>query len=377
MFIRSRKEVHCNTIEEFNEQLKIAKSICTAIFYQKYDRSTPICERAYFETTDKYYKLTYKLGNEKRTYVVDKNGEEYYEPDTIHIASEINKVYKVQKVSEYLPDIQYDNTPYQKGKVGYRNTIGSASPIRDSNKQYRGKSTEAIEYDLSSAYGQFLAKPLPDLRTVKRNAKINKGQVGFMRYGSTSRGFARLRLFTEVGTECDYVFDLMESPYKDWVKSIFEQLATETNEREQRKLKDKFRISVGLFQDKNPFWRCMIVEQCNDLIKGLLRDTSIYWSTDSIVSAVERKDILETDYTWKIKHQGTFKLKDRTTHQWNTETPKINGIGKLAVKYYNETHDVKFDILTDKIPEETGSIYVLNKNTFRLEINKECEHYLK
>ena len=192
-----------------------------------------------------------------------------------------------------------------------------------------------------------------------------------MKFGSTSHGFPRLRTITAgSGAEADYVFDLMESPYAGYVDTIFDRIAKATTDSEKDYWKFYFRGFVGQLQNVNPFWRCIIVEKCNDLIKSLLRDDSIYWSTDSIVSESERNDILATGYKWKIKHNDIFKLKDRTTYQWGDELPKWNGAKKLAVEYYNMTHEKKFDLLTDEVPTEVGSKYMLNKNTIRIELNR-------
>lgn len=372
MFKGKKKAVYCDTIEEFNRQMQIAGDICSIIFYEKYDSTKPISTYGYLEETDKFYKLTYKLCKEKKTYIFDKNGEKHYEFNVAQVSSEMSRQAKIQKVSELLPNIEFDKTPFKDGCIGYRMSIGSASPIRDANTKYINKETTAWEYDLSSAYGQFLKEQLPDLNTVQYNTEVKEGQVGFTTYGSTRHGFPRLHMVTKVGVECEWVFDLMPSPYVDWVNRIFEQLDIETDEKKREELKFKFRGNVGQLQNTNPFWRCMIVEKCNRLIKSLLDDNSIYWSTDSIVSAVKRDDILKTPYKWKIKHNELpFRLKTKTYYQWGNEIPMINGKQKLVIEYYNMIHTAKFNILVDNIPNEVGSKYVINKETFRVELNKE------
>lgn len=369
-FIGEKKPIYCS-LEEFNEQLKIAKKTCI-IRFERYDKKNPLTRDAYVWQTDKYFKLAFRLGDEKVTYVLDRNGEGNQEANVAHAVSELSKIYPIQRVSDYMPQFKFDDTPFKDGKpIGYRMCIGSASPIRDSNRRYRNKATFAIEYDLSSAYGQFLREELPDLRTIQYNKKVKKGQIGFTIFGSTSRGFPRL-IAIDAGSnlECEFVFDLMESPYKAWVDNIMKQLETETDEIKRNELKNKFRLNVGQFQNINPFWRAMIVEKCNNLVQGLLRDDSIYWSTDSIISASKRDDIFKTGYKWTIKNQGLFKLKDKTSHQWDDKLPIINGPQKRAIKWYNDTHDKKFDLLTDKIPTEIDSLYVLNQELVRIEENK-------
>lgn len=378
MFVGKKKSIYCNTIEEFNKQMKIAKDICSVIYYKKYDNTKPISKCAYLETTDKFYKLTYKLGRTKKTYIFDRNGEHHYEMNVAHVASEMSRQSPIQKVCDYLPDIPFSKTKFKEGFVGYRESIGTASAIRDANKKFIGTETTAWEYDLSSAYGQFLKEDLPDLATVQYDTEVKEGQVGFKVYGSTRHGFPRLHMVTEKGVKCKWVFDLMPSPYIDWCNKIFRNLNIETDEKRREELKFKFRGNVGQLQNTNPFWRCVIVEKCNKLIKSLLRDDSIYWSTDSIISAVKRDDILKTPYKWKVKHSDSpFRLKTAFFYQWGDELPVVNGTLKLAIEYYNMTHDKKFNVLTDELPTEMGSRYVVNQDTFKVEINKElsiCEN---
>ncbi len=376
MFVGKRKSIYCNTVEDFNEQMKIAKDICSAIYYKKYDNKTPISKCAYLETTDKFYKLTYKLGKNKRTYIFDRNGEHHYEMNVANVASQMSRESPIQKVEENLPDVPFDNKKFKDGTVGYRESIGSASAIRDANTKYIGNETIAWEYDLSSAYGQFLKEPLPDLSTVKYNTRVGKNQVGFIVYGSTRHGFPRLHMVTDNSIECKWVFDLMPSPYVKFCDRIFKQLETETDEKKREELKFIFRGNVGQFQNTNPFWRCVVVEKCNRLIKSLLRDDSIYWSTDSIISATPRPDIMASGYKWKEKHTETpFRLKTKTFYQWGDEMPVVNGNQKLAIYYYNLTHESQFNVLKDELPKEIGSKYVINPDTFRVELNKELRKY--
>ena len=352
-----------------------AKDVCFKVFFEKYDKQ-PIRQNAYFEITPKFYKLTFKLFKTKYTYVFDRNGEYEKAPDTIHIMSEFAKAYPIQKVSEYMPQYVYDETRFRDGKVGYRACIGSASPIKDSNKKFRNKATEnCYEYDMSHAYGQFLRLKLPDLRTVQYDTEVKEGQVGFDWLESTLYGFPRLIMYTKPGAVCKWVFDLMDSPYKDWCDKIIAQLKVETDKQKRKDLKDRFRIAVGQLQNSNPFWRAYIVESCNILNRNLRDDNSIYWSTDSIVSATKRDDILQSGYDWTIKGPKTFKLKNRLDHQWNDEIPVISGIKKLYVESYNRTHDKPFDLLKDAMPTSNDSIYVFDKEAFKLVINKEIERY--
>lgn len=371
------KRIVCKTLEEFNTHMQEASDICFKVFFEKYDKQS-IRQNAYFEITPKFYKLTFKLFKTKYTYIFDRNAEYEEQPDTLHIMSEFAKASPIQRVSSYMPQYVYDTNKFKEGEVGYRACIGSASPIKDSNKAYRNKATEnCYEYDMKSAYGQFLRLQLPDLSTVQYNTEVKPGQVGFDWLESTIYGFPRLIMFTEPGAICKWVFDLMESPYRSWCDNIFKQLEVETDKSKRKKLKDRFRIAVGQLQNINPFWRAYVVESCNQLNDKLRNKDSIYWSTDSIVSATERPDILESEFKWSVKNKGTFKLSGRLDHQWNNELPIVSGIKKRYIDWYNRTHERQFDILTDTIPNIIGSTYVLDTEQFQLVINPELRNYEK
>lgn len=368
------RQINCKSIEEFNKQLEIAKNICFAVFFEKYEKQS-IRQNAYVYVANKYIYLTYKLYKQKITYKFNLNDEIKDDPNVLHIMSEINKVSPVQKVKDYLPEFEFNQEKFGDKKIGYRANIGSAKPIRNANfKKFGGKATLAYEYDLSSAYGQFLKEDLPDLSTVRKNAVIeNENQVGFIRYGCTMHGFPGLIMITTVGAECDFVFDLMKSPYANWCDKIMKAIADETDKIKRDNLKNRFRIAVGQFQNHNPFWRAIIVEKCNKLINSLLDDNSIYWSTDSIVSSVKRdEEIMSTGYIWKVKNKDKlFKLhKSKLAYQWNNEIPIINGTKKLAIEYYNRTHEKPFDLLTDEMPTDIENKYYLDRNELKLKLNE-------
>lgn len=369
-----RKPTQCKSIEEFNDILKRLKDIVSQIYYEKYTNDFRICYEAYFWETPKYYYIAFN-DSKHRIYYVDKNGEYKKEPEVSNIMSQLSKVYKPQEVKEFMPEYEYNEKIGIDGKpIGYRECIGSASPIRDSNPKYRNKVIYAYEYDLVSAYGQFLKEPLPDLSTVQYNTTVKNGQIGFYICGCTMMGYNQLRMTTNPGVHCDWVFDLMESPYKQWCDKTFKELNKETDKDKREQLKDRFRISVGQLQHHNPFWRATIVEKCNHLISSLRSDDTIYWSTDSLVTK-NMLNLLDTGYLWKVKHSGEFKLKGRLNHQWGNEMPVISGIESLYVKWYNKTHNKPFDLLKDKMPQFNGSAYVFDKNQFKLIKNKEITQY--
>ena len=360
------------SFEEFNEHLTEAYNNSIVRIFGHTNKVIP--NAAVLEEKANLFSLIYKKDNQKKYYVIEKNGnnEDLNLADVITIWAQVNKQCKFQKVKDFLPEYEFDTKLFRNNKeIGYRQCIGSASPERNSNPKFRNKAVEnCYEYDLCHAYGQFLKEDVPDLSTVQYNVELKPGQIGFYIFGTTLEGFPRLCATTKVGFMCTWAFDLMESPFKKFVEKIIDKLDKETDKVKRNKLKNYFRIAVGELQNHNPFIRATIVEKCNKLILSLLDDNSIYWSTDSIISAVKRDDILESGYDWQIKHSGTFRLGAHLEHQWNQEVPVINGILKRYIKWYNLTHEKPFILLENKIPELTGSYYILDRKNYQLIVNE-------
>lgn len=365
------------SFDDFNKHLEEAINSNIYVCYGNITNFIP--NTLIIEEKENLFKLLYKVNNEKRYYVIERNGnnEDLNLADTHSIWAQFNRNCDLQKVQDYLPDINYNTKTFRDNvEIGYRESIGSASPERDSNPKYRNKATEnCYEYDLCNAYGQFLKEPIPDLTTIQYNTEVKEGQVGFYKLGFTIEGFPRLCMSTTIGRTCDYVFDLMESPYIKWVNSIISKLKKETDPIRKNKWKNYFRITVGMFQKYNPFLRAIIVEKCNLMILSLRNDSTIYWSTDSIISATKRDDIINNGYEWKIKNQGVFRLGKHLEHQWNSDVPVISGIQKRYIKWYNLTHEKPFILLEDTIPYIKGNLYTIDKNNCQLIVNKESNIY--
>lgn len=361
-----------NTVKEFEAVLDMVSKCADRIFFCKYDYK-PILNNAYVEITESKIKITYKLYRKKITYVFDRNLNYQSNTTVISCMSRFAKAHKIQRVEEILKIKPEQAIGCDGKKMSYRFNIGSASPHKSANnKKYGGKSTVAWEYDLHHAYGLFLKQPLPDITTCRYNAVIKENQVGFTTVGATKTGTGnQLIMLDKPGLTADYVFDLMESPYIDYVDRIEKQLAEETDENKRTDLKNNFRYVVGELQNINPYWRAMIVERCNKLVKSLIDSNTIYSNTDSIVSAVQRIDIesnAKLSIMFAKKRSGEiFRLhKTSMIYQWNEELPKVGGITKRRIEHYNKTHNKPWLLNENELPKEAGALYSIAYSNHKL-----------
>lgn len=353
------------TYEEMLDVAKMVTECANTIHYEPY-RNQPIKLDAWVDETETTIKITFKLCKEKITWKLDKDNRKHSNVSVGTVCSEFSRTYPIQKVEEIL-GIKRDKTlnMIDHKPNNFRMNIGSAKGHHfNINKDGKEKvyETQAWEYDMSQAYGQMLKLPLPDTPTCRKDSFLEANEIGFIKCGATRTG-TQLRMVEEPGLFCDYCFKQMQSPYIDKVNKIMEQITLETDELKILELKNKFRYFVGQLQNVNPFWRATVIERCNNLIKSLSDNNTIYSNTDSIVSRVERKDIEQlVDIKFKSKHQGqTFRLSksNKDFYQWNDELPTVSGKQKLYVEYYNKTHSKPFILNENELPAVTGHEFEL------------------
>lgn len=351
------RKQNVDSVEEMNEILKDVQEMCANIYYNKFDRTQDTLKwNAYIEDDDYKIKITYKPFKKAITYVFDKDNKYQIKIEPKSCVSQMSRAYKIERVEEIL-----DIDPL---------TLPAAKPWLYKNNKYNGKAVNAYEYDLSQAYAQMLKLPLPITKSMKRYAKLsNSTQIGFIELNGDL-----MLVENDYNTECDYVFDTMESPYIKWVNRIFERCDKATDDNAKTEIKSLYRFAVGDLQNINPFWRATIVGRCNELVKSYMNEDTVYCNTDSIVSTKRRLD-LESDpnFNWKLKRVNeVFKWqKDKMNYQWNDELPVMRGPLKRYVEYYNKTHAIKWNILTDAIPDNLEHQYYLDRKDFRIKENPE------
>ena len=131
-------------------------------------------------------------------------------------------------------------------------------------------------------------------------------------------------------------------------------------------------LPIGYCQRYNPFLRAYVVHSCNEVIKQLIDDDTLFWNTDAIFSLKRRPELeIGTDI-------GQFKeIKCDTlsyvgnVYQINDEDPTYRGISKSWFKSFEKTYGRKYDLLKD-FDKSISRInyYNLNWKELKLEVNE-------
>ena len=119
-------------------------------------------------------------------------------------------------------------------------------------------------------------------------------------------------------------------------------------------------------------YNCILYRE-NCVMKSLVDENTLWSTTDSIVSLIERPDLPITNKVgdFKIEHTGDFAYTEHG-YQWNKDAPTIKGFSKGKVELYNETHKEKFDILkkdityVDKIRFKVKDGYIINEQELKI-----------
>lgn len=225
----------------------------------------------------------------------------------------------------------------------------SASPLIGYNEKYSGTRQEAYGYDLNSAYAYAMTRMWIDTTNLMVDQVVGPDQVGFRRDDD-----GELEMVGQ-GKFATFVFNKVPVPegVKKFVNNWYNKKRDAKTAEEKYKAKCYLNYIVGYFQKKNPYLRAMIVCSCNNYIKSLLDEDSLFWNTDSIVSRKRRPD-LEANLgvelgQWKLEHEGVVAYIENT-YQWNDNQPTWRGIEKSRFKD-------GFDLLRDEIPPISNIYY--------------------
>lgn len=307
------------SIEEMNKLLNYAKKF-RRIRYS--EPTSPIGLNAFIEDGVVKFKLTmYNRDHEVMHYVAYKDERELSQNITG------GEAYRILRLNAKFPLL--------KGTI-------SASPFLWKNKKYEKQWLDAICYDINSAYAWAMYQPMPDTSKPPMAKVIEEGEVGFDCEGDIQRkGYSQ------------WVFKMLDySPFKNFVDKWF---ARKKQPNFKQKAKNVLVYSVGFLQRKNPYLRAYIVGLCNELIRSLIDENTLYCNTDSIVSLKERPDLKlgEGLGEWKVEHKGKFAY-DGFNYQWKDETVAYRGVPKSWFKK-------NFDITKDDLPIEGNLCYYDNK----------------
>lgn len=347
--------IRISDVNEMNKILTEVQELCANVYFRKKEVDEKIKWNAFIEDNGYTLKVTYKPYKKAITYQFDLDGKYQTTTTPVNSTSQMSRIYKIEKTIDIL-GIDSDDIP-------------DCKPLLYKNVNYDGKGVAAYEYDLTQAYAQMLMLPLPITKSMKTKAKLNAGQIGFVDIDGSLRLITDPSEFDDV---CDYVFDVMESPYKKWIQTLFNRCDKAQTKDEKNDIKNIYRYAIGCLRHTNQFWRATIIGRCNNLVKSYMNKDTVYCNTDSLISTTRRLDIeSDANFKWSLKHCGNvFKWqKGKMNYQWDLETPSMKGPLKRYVQYYNETHDEKWDILKDPIPQNLEHAYSLDKATLQIKEN--------
>ena len=317
MFVRKRKEyVDLQTI---NKHLKNVYQYYRLCFREKRDDET-FKDQAFIVDRMKFFELSYNNGGYRCTYVFNKANADTEDHRQITGMQAFNVLCRMSKVNKVIKDKM--EAPF------------SAAPLLYYNEQHNGTRHNAICYDMNSAYSWAMLQDQPDTSKKPKAKYIEEGEIGFDPNGiRMTEGFSI------------YVFKLIESPFKRFVKHYYQLKKNAKTPQEKRKAKEYLNFSVGFLQGRDPYTRANILGLCNERIESLIDDNTLYANTDSIVSMVERPELELGDEIgqWKVEHRGRFAYKEYS-YQWNDSVPSVRGKPK---EYFKNG----FDILTSPMPE--------------------------
>lgn len=352
-FVR-QKRIYINDVDEFNKLLKIAKEDRIP-FMREPDPSENIRCSAFINDKLTCTELTMVI-NSACTYIFNKDCRK--DEQQISGLDAYNQIAKAFSTA----------TGYKIPK--YINEFGSASAILG----YRPGVADhqrvlAYSYDANSAYGWGLKQPMPDTREmVGAYDIVREGQIGFTFDeedkipGFQTTESVGLKMVREGGM-AEYIFNLMDSPFKKFADTWYERKANPKNPEEKAKAKQMICYSVGYLQRVNPFLRAAVVEYTNEYIRNLIDDNTIYINTDCIISTKPRIDIpIGTKMgEFKQDHTGLF-AHDGFNYQWDLELPTYRGVPK-------SWFDAGWDILKDPLPGNKN-VYELNPVNLQMEAHK-------
>ena len=287
------------------------------------------------------------------TWLFDKTGEDVY-----HISP--NKVYNLMK-KVYLPfDIikEEKDLPNEEKKfpiILNGKHVYSASPILGYNKAYDRTEHYCYGYDLNSAYAAVLRDKIPDTYHMRLADFVCDGEIGFDMKEGLPLVFP--------GEFADYVFPLIDSPYKEFVREWYEKKkSAPKGSKEKQIAKEVLVISVGLMQNHNPFLRAYVVNMCNKKIKDIIDahpEECCMWNTDAVYSTAPLDlEIGENIGQFKLEYQGLLRQVNNNYQKVDEHKTTYRGVCKMLFKE-------DFNILTDPIPDYDGLKYMLDKVQYK------------
>lgn len=297
--------------------------------------------------------------NEKKyvcTWIFDKTDTETFHVHPSIVSKRSNAVYKPFNIVKD-PELGkiFDKT--KDGKI-----FQSAKPIIGFNPKYDNTEHNVVCYDINTAYGHPLMKQIPDTYNMKTGKRVGKGEVGFMLDADLT--------MVDEGMYADFVFPLIDSPYKEYIQKWYDiKRYSPKGSKEKIEAKQTLVITVGLWQNSNPFLRAYVVQKCNrkiNLLRAKYGDKICAWNTDSVY-ATEHLTLIDENLIgdeigqFKIEYEGKFRQKGNNYQKVDIGETTYRGVLKSSF-------GKDWNILTDGLPTYVLP-YRMNSETYMLEKN--------
>lgn len=355
----NHKRSYLKTLKEVNTILSLVKKSCSQVYFRKKGNTETFKLNAFIEETTTSLFINFKRGSQAVEYIFDLTGET--ESRELTCGGEAFRI-----LSHYFKVPRLEN---------YR-VYGSATQLLYRNPKFDGKRVKAWSYDMNSAFAYMLIQPMPDTTHIETYTYIKKNQVGFYLTTNDQSETPCLKCSFEEGRFCDWVCDLIESPFKKFVEVWYDKKKKAKTKEDKLKAKQVMNFAVGSLQNYNPLIRAIVVGRCNLLFESLIDENTIYSCCDSIVSCVPRPDLEALLGSglgqFKIEHSDEYiAFKSGTfNYQWNYDLPSVRGTPKNWYKKFERLNHRKFDILKDTNPDIGFNEFVFNKEKLLVEENR-------
>lgn len=315
------------------------------------------------------YKISQRLSNihirfvnnrgiQIRHYIFSLSGKKpEYEPNILAIAKKFSKVKYNHIEGQYgYTEIPTD-TPH-KFKVKW--DIKNSKPFGFFEDYFANQDLICYSYDINSSYSFAMTMPMPDTsKPALLNARVGVHQIGFSKDGFTT---------TDYGIKMDYVFDLIESPFKDYVIEYYNLKKNAIGEL-RTEYKYCLNIPYGLTQRHNIFIHNTIIYWATKYVRQFLDEDSIYSNVDSIVSLKKRTDLpLGNELgQFKCEHEEMyFKCAHLGCYQWKDKNGNLEihykGIPSYLITDVSDISDIKENMLKMPYRVENNRIIIGEQN---------------
>lgn len=282
------------SVDEFNDFL------ATLDYYDNLEvKQAGICMKVKVQNITYYCSLTGKKEDTSNTGNIWRNFTKYT-PESMFTLNEGQYGKKTTKLLNYKTKVRWD--------------IRDPGNFAYSDESRSRRWLKCYSYDVNSAYSYAMTKPIPDTSKPPRlNSIVSENEIGFYNSGD---------VVMAPGAYAEYIFPLIESPFKDFVNNYYAKKQQAKTKEERKNWKIFLNIPSGMMHKRNIFIRNTILYYAREYIRGFMDDDTVYCNTDSIVSLKRRPDLPLGDKLGEFKEERVnedFKYIKSGIYQWGTE----------------------------------------------------------